>query len=95
MKNSKGLKGVTDAMSHCKSMYAKGGTANKNQMIRSMKSYEIGGMTGMEMTESAGPGKRKFKRAIRNIKNAIKHPGGGSHTPTYRKPKCGGVGCWN
>lgn len=41
MKN--GLKGVTDAMVFCKSM-KKGN--EKNQMIRSMKSYEVGGMTG-------------------------------------------------
>jgi hypothetical protein len=40
-----GLKGVTDAMGHCKSMYAKGGSANKNQIIRSMKSYQMGGNT--------------------------------------------------
>lgn len=91
MKNT-GLKGVTDATVLCRSMADKN---PKHQIIRSMKSYETGGMTGTGMAESAGPGKRKLKRAIRNIKNAIKHPGGGSHTPTYRKPKCGGVGCYN
>jgi len=43
MKNSKGLKGVTDAMSHCKSMYAKGGSASKEHMIRMGSSYAMGG----------------------------------------------------
>ena len=45
MKN--GLKGVTDAMVFCKSMQ-KGGP---KPMIRSMKSYEVGGAT-----EQCGPG---------------------------------------
>ena len=90
MKNQ-GLKGVTDATVFCASM-RKGGP---KAMIAPVKKYETGGMTGMNLAESAGPGKRKLKRALRNIKNAITHPGGGSHTPTYRKPKCGGVGCYN
>jgi hypothetical protein len=48
MKNT-GLKGVTDAMAFCKSMYAKGGTAGKSQIIRSMKSYDMGGATGAKL----------------------------------------------
>ena len=58
MKNSKGLKGVTDAMSHCKSMYAKGGSASTEHMIRTARSYEMGGMTGSSMMapeEMCGP----------------------------------------
>jgi hypothetical protein len=43
-----GLKGVTDAMGHCKSMHDKN---PKNQMVRSMKSYAEGGST-----EGCGPG---------------------------------------
>jgi hypothetical protein len=45
MKNSKGLKGVTDAMSHCKSMYAKGGSASTTHMLRTAASYAMGGST--------------------------------------------------
>lgn len=68
MKN--GLKGVTDATVFCKSM-KKGN--EKNQMMRSMKSYELGGVTGLsspnaassESNCSGGPGKggckKKFK----------------------------------
>lgn len=56
MKNSKGLKGVTDAMSHCKSMYGKGGSAGKNQMLRMGGSYELGGMTtGISLDDTCGP----------------------------------------
>lgn len=47
MKN--GLKGVTDATVFCKSM-KKGG--EKNQMIRSMKSYELGGVTGLQSPDA-------------------------------------------
>jgi|688.fasta_scaffold898229_2 hypothetical protein len=43
MKN--GLKGVTDATVFCKSM--KKGNDN-NQIIRSMKSYNVGGVTGLQ-----------------------------------------------
>jgi hypothetical protein len=92
MKNSKGLRGATDAMAYCKSMYGQGGSAGKNQMLRMGGSYELGGMTGMDSAESAGPGKRKLKRALRNIKNAIKNPGGGSHKPQFKKSKCGAPG---
>lgn len=42
-----GLKGVTDATAFCKSM-KKGGPA---PMIRSMKSYNVGGVTGMQSPE--------------------------------------------
>jgi hypothetical protein len=96
---------------------------SKNQMIRSMKSYEVGGSSddpcieivmvdgkpkkrkkqkcGAGKTkrvyspkeigktvESVGPIKRKLKKALRNKKNAIKNPGGGSHKPQFKK-KCG------
>jgi hypothetical protein len=51
-----GLKGVTDATVFCKSMQ-KGGPA---PMIRSMKSYEVGGATGeMQCTEYMDRGKKK------------------------------------
>lgn len=59
MKNSKGLKGVTDAMSHCKSMYAKGGSAGQNQIIRMGSSYELGGFQSNPVSmpeEMCGPG---------------------------------------
>jgi hypothetical protein len=93
MKNSKGLKGTTDALAHCKSMYAKGGSAGKNQMIRSMKSYEIGGTTqSADLGDDLKRGWRKVKRAVRNTVNSMKNP---SHTPTFKKSKCGGAGCWN
>jgi hypothetical protein len=67
MKN--GLKGVTDATVFCKSMQ-KGGP---KPMIRSMKSYSAGGVTGLQSPNTAsaesdcsgGPGKpgcrKKFK----------------------------------
>jgi hypothetical protein len=89
----KGLKDTTDAMSHCKSMYAKGGSNSKTHMMRSMGSYETGGTTGLQMGESADLG-RKIRKVVRKVKNAFKNSGGG-HTPTYHKPKCGGVGCYN
>jgi hypothetical protein len=88
MKNT-GLKGATDAMHYCKSMQ-KGGP---KPMIRSMKSFEVGGATGLDMNDSADPG-RKIRKVIRKVKNAIRNSGN-SHTPTYHKPKCGGVGCYN
>ena len=47
MKN--GLKGITDATVFCKSM-KKGGPA---PMIRSMKSYEVGGITGLQSPSAA------------------------------------------
>jgi hypothetical protein len=68
MKN--GLKGITDATVFCKSM-KKGN--EKNQMIRSMKSYMTGGATSLSSPNTAtsesdcsgGPGKggcrKKFK----------------------------------
>jgi len=74
MKNSKGLKGVTDAMSHCKSMYAKGGSANKDQMIRSMKSYAMGGTTEGCVD---GPGKPKCgkSKTIRSRGKTVRYSG--------------------
>ena len=85
MKN--GLKGVTDATVFCKSMQ-KGGPA---PMIRSMKSYAEGGMTQMGLStesSSAGPIKRKIKRAVQRVKNACK--GNGGSGSTFRKNCAGG-----
>ena len=61
MKN--GLKGITDATVFCKSM-KKGGPA---PMIRSMKSYEVGGMTDTASGEcyemvQEGPGRPKRRK---------------------------------
>jgi len=61
MKN--GLKGVTDAITFCKSMQ-KGGPA---PMIRSMKSYEVGGMTDTASGEcyemvQEGPGRPRRRK---------------------------------
>jgi hypothetical protein len=59
-----GLKGVTDAMGHCKSMYGAGGSAGTNQMIRSMKSYAVGGSTDDSCMEEymGADGKRRRRR---------------------------------
>lgn len=67
MKNSKGLKGVTDAMSHCKSMYAKGGSASTTHMIRTAASYAMGGATDDSCMEEYVDfdGKRKRRRKSR------------------------------
>ena len=77
MKN--GLKGVTDATVFCKSM-KKGGPA---PMIRSMKSYEVGGVTGLQSPNAAaaetectaGPGcpygRRAKNRRARSTKRRI------------------------
>jgi len=57
---AKGLRDTTDATQHCKSMYAKGGSAGKNQLVRMAKSYDLGGFTSnpVNMTEeTCGPGK--------------------------------------
>jgi len=64
----KGLKGVTDATVFCKSM-KKGG--ENNQIMRSMKSYNVGGVTGLQSpnavaaeTESeCWPGKPGFAQS--------------------------------
>ena len=79
MKNQ-GLKGVTDATQFCKSMYAKGGTANKNQIIRSMKSYEVGGTTGMMLNntmseEMCGPGRPCHKSRKRANNQRLRSAG--------------------
>jgi hypothetical protein len=67
MKNSKGLKGATDAMAYCKSMYGKGGAAGKHQLVRMAKSYELGGMTDDSCMEEYTDfdGKRKRRRKSR------------------------------
>jgi hypothetical protein len=66
MKNSKGLKGVTDATMFCKSMYGKGGSAGKSQIIRSMKSFDLGGTSGVTLdsncTSDDGGGCHKGNR---------------------------------
>jgi hypothetical protein len=62
MKN--GLKGVTDATVFCKSMQ-KGGP---KPMIRSMKSYEVGGVTGLQASGAASSDSAKPPRWLRNIK---------------------------
>lgn len=74
MKN--GLKGVTDATVFCKSM-KKGGPA---PMMKSMKSYELGGVTGLQFPSEAsvksqctggpgdGPGCRGSKGKVRQKK---------------------------
>lgn len=72
MKN--GLKGVTDATVFCKSMQ-KGGPA---PMIRSMKSYAVGGATDV-MSECAGPGgpgKKKCKQKFRSKGKSQESKGG-------------------
>jgi hypothetical protein len=73
MKN--GLKGVTDAITFCKSMQ-KGGPA---PMIRSMKSYEVGGMTDTASGEcyemvQEGPGrpKRRKKKKCPGNKQSVR-----------------------
>lgn len=70
MKN--GLKGVTDATVFCKSMQ-KGGA---KPMIRSMKSYEVGGAT-----EQCGPGDRgKGCRKKTKYKSSGRSSSGGDAT---------------
>ena len=58
MKN--GLKGVTDATVFCKSMQ-KGGPL---PMIRSMKSYEVGGVTD-ECSGAGGPKKPRCRQTFK------------------------------
>ena len=64
---AKGLKGTTDAMGHCASMQ-KGGP---KPIIRSMKSYDMGGMTEGCVD---GPGRPKCGRSktIRSRGKAVK-----------------------
>lgn len=83
MKKVKGLAGTKCALEHSKTMQ-KGGP---KPMIRSMKSYAMGGESQMA---DLGNLKRKIKRGFRKIKNAITNPG--SSSPTFHKPKCGGPG---
>lgn len=67
MKN--GLKGVTDATVFCKSM-KKGGSA---PIIKSMKSYEVGGAT-----EQCGPGdkfKKACKKAFKSVGKSVEKKG--------------------
>lgn len=90
MKN--GLKGVTDATVFCKSM-KKGGAAS---MIQPMKKYAAGGMTQMGASmESTGPIKKKLKKIVRNVKNAIKGNLPQASSPKHRKSSCGFGVCWD
>ena len=66
MKN--GLKGVTDATVFCKSM-KKGGP---KPMIRDMKSFEIGGATGLQASGAASSDSAKPPRWLRDIGTDIK-----------------------
>jgi len=61
---ARGLKETTDAMSHCKSMYAKGGSAGTKQLVRMASSYEMGGASDDSCMEEyiAADGKRKRRR---------------------------------
>ena len=71
-----GLKGVTDATVFCKSM-KKGGPA---PMIKSMKRYEVGGITDTageecyEMVEAwpGGPKKRRKKKKCPGNRQSVK-----------------------
>lgn len=70
MKNMKGLKGTTDALTHCKSMYASGGSAGKNQILRMGGSYELGGMTaGLSVNDTCGPGDGGCHKSRRRANN--------------------------
>jgi hypothetical protein len=81
MKNT-GLKGVTDAMAYCKSMYAKGGSAGKSQIIRSMKSFEMGGTPGVTMDSKCSPddGGRCHKGSKKANRSRLKDAGVGRKT---------------
>jgi hypothetical protein len=67
MKN--GLKGVTDATVFCKSMNKGNG---KNQIMRSMKSFEVGGATGLQASGAASSDSAKPPRWLRDIGTDIK-----------------------
>lgn len=82
MKN--GLKGVTDAMVFCKSMKSGG---EKNQMMRSMKSYAEGGAASSSQGPIFPKLKKKIKRGMEKIKNNLNNCGSGS---TFRKNCAGG-----
>ena len=66
-----GLKGVTDAMGHCKSMHDKN---PKNQIVRSMKSYAEGGTTEGCVD---GPGRPKCgkSKTIRSRGKTVRYSG--------------------
>lgn len=90
MKN--GLKGVTDAMVFCKSM-KKGN--EKNQMIRSMKSYEVGGMTGtmgLQTANTESSDSAKPPRWLRNLKRNMSNMKLRNNQKSSRH-RCTGVGC--
>jgi hypothetical protein len=81
----KGLKDTKDALTHCKSMYAEGGSAGTKQMVRMGSSFE----TNADLKNDLKRGWRKVKRAVRNGINSMKNP---SHSPAFKKSKCGGPG---
>ena len=66
----KGLKDTKDALTHCRSMYGKGGSAGKHQMLRMGSSYETGGVTqSADLSNDLKRGWRKVKRGVRNAVN--------------------------
>jgi hypothetical protein len=86
MKN--GLKGVTDATVFCKSMQ-KGGP---KPMIRDMKSFEVGGKTGLQASGAASADSAKPPRWLRNIKRNISNMKLRRNQKSSRH-RCTGVGC--
>jgi len=76
-------------MAYCKSMQK----GSPKPMIRSMKSYEMGGQSGLtanaDLKNDLKRAWRKVKRGVRNAVNSMKNP---SHTPIFKKSKCGGPG---
>ena len=83
MKN--GLKGVTDATVFCKSMQ-KGGA---KPMIRSMKSYEVGGAT-----EQCGPGdgRKGCRRKTKSRSKGMSQETKGGILGTLAAGALGGLG---
>jgi hypothetical protein len=86
MKN--GLKGVTDATVFCKSM-KKGGTS---PMIRSMKSYEVGGVTGLDMP-SSDTGANWPPKWMKNIKRNMEYNKLRNRQKSKNNRCRGNVGC--
>jgi hypothetical protein len=86
MKN--GLKGVTDATVFCKSM-KKGGP---KPMIRDMKSYNVGGATGLQTADSQSADSAKPKDWWRNLKRNFNNMKLRNNQKSSRH-RCTGVGC--
>lgn len=88
MKN--GLKGITDATVFCKSMQ-KGGPKS---MIRDMKSYDLGGMTGTtglqtESTESSDSNKppRWWSDIVTDVKRGLRKAKNNMQINSYQNSK--------